>query len=102
LPYEKNKDVLGTYFRRVENGCAVPWGFRLEHGKRFSHTKAKAKNAPRHEAGEQAQRPALRYRSPPSSFIRTMTVGSGIRPDLLTLRQRPEALAGSSLLKPPN
>ena len=40
----------------------------------------------------------------PSSFIRTMTVGSGIGPDLLTLRQRvrgtrrlPKALAGSSL-----
>ena len=36
-----------------------------------------------------------------SSFIRTMTVGSGIGPDLLTLRRSlsrrwPEALAGSS------
>jgi len=34
-----------------------------------------------------------------SSFIRTMTVGSGIRPDLLTFRRIDalEALAGSSL-----
>jgi len=30
-----------------------------------------------------------------SSFIRTVTVGSGIGPDLLTLRRSPEALAGS-------
>ena len=31
----------------------------------------------------------------PSSFIRTVTVGSGIRPDLLTFRSAAEALAGS-------
>jgi hypothetical protein len=31
----------------------------------------------------------------PSSFIRTVTVGSGIGPDLLTFRPKPEALAGS-------
>jgi hypothetical protein len=55
LGYEKNKGALGTHFRRVEDGCAVLLGLRLEHGKRFSHTKAKAKNAPRHEAGKQTQ-----------------------------------------------
>jgi hypothetical protein len=32
----------------------------------------------------------------PSSFIRTVTVGSGIGPDLLTFRLAAEALAGSS------
>ncbi|SFV34878.1 hypothetical protein SAMN05216456_2013 [Devosia crocina] len=31
------------------------------------------------------------------SFIRTMTVGSGITPDLLTFQPKPEALAGSTL-----
>ncbi len=32
----------------------------------------------------------------PSSFIRTMTVGSGIEPDLLTLPGNRQALAGSA------
>jgi len=49
-----------------------------------------AKNAVKaraHAAGRQRAR---------SSFIRTVTVGSGIGPDLLTLRLA-QALAGSSL-----
>jgi len=41
-----------------------------------------------------AARPLGNGRSP-SSFIRTVTVGSGIEPDLLTFRPKPEALAGS-------
>jgi len=40
------------------------------------------------------ERPQGNVRSP-SSFIRTVTVGSGIEPDLLTSRPKPEALAGS-------
>ena len=57
--------------------------------KRFSRT-GQAKNAPRHEATACTAGPA----GGSSSFIRTVTVGSGIRPDLLTIRIA-EALAGS-------
>lgn len=49
-----------------------------------------AKNDPRHEAHARDAEACMRT---PSSFIRTVTVGSGIRPDLLTLRIT-EALAG--------
>jgi len=40
------------------------------------------------------QHATTRPRTGLSSFIRTMTVGSGIGPDLLTFRPRPGALAG--------
>ncbi len=42
------------------------------------------------QAGAEQQGPVA-----PSSFIRTMTVGSGIAPDLLTFHAWREALAGS-------
>ncbi|MDR7135154.1 hypothetical protein J2X06_002363 [Lysobacter niastensis] len=38
----------------------------------------------------------LRSHAPPSSFIRTVTVGSGIGPDLLTLRFPRNAVAGGA------
>lgn len=56
---------------------------------RFSRI-VEAKNAARHEATHASPGDARK----PSSFIRTVTVGSGIAPDLLTFRVA-EALAGS-------
>jgi hypothetical protein len=57
-------------------------------------------NAPRHEAGARRGRASNRLLSSglwaaPANRD-GLTVGSGIRPDLLTLRRAAEALAGSS------
>ncbi|GAB1594534.1 hypothetical protein PAGU2638_02130 [Lysobacter sp. PAGU 2638] len=64
--------------------------------KRFSRNEV-AKNDPRHEAHARKAEACMRT---PSSFIRTVTVGSGVRPDLLTLRIA-KALAGSRVSRLP-
>jgi hypothetical protein len=67
---------------------------RGDHGKLDFHETFPALMSEKRPKAHGAARSRGNVRSP-SSFIRTVTVGSGIRPDLLTFRPKPEALAGS-------
>jgi hypothetical protein len=84
---KKDKNALGAGFQRAENGITWQQWLGLEHGKRFSRERQKRKTPQGMRQASERKAGTLRDRAPPSSFIRTMTVGSGIGPDLLTFRR---------------